>query len=388
MFTPVTFPSFSRPTWAEINLSSLRANARLVRGENNTPLLAVLKANAYGHGAQEIAHALLRFGDAEHFAVASIDEGQALRKAGVEQPILILSTILPEEAPAAVEWKLTPSLNSLEVAHALDEAAKAQRTRAQAHWKIDTGMGRGGSWCEVALATWRQWQQYSNLQISGIYTHFPCADELQEEPTLQQMAVFAQALQDCEITPGFKGRFLHAANSATALRFPQAHYEAVRCGIALYGASPFGSSPEFKEIQQQLRPVMSLKARITDVREIKQGRTISYGATWKAARNSQLAVVPLGYADGYPRCLSNTGEFLLRGRRCSIAGRITMDQVLVDVTDFKPKVAVGEVITAWGISDEDVSLRAEEVASKAGTIAYELLCGVASRVPRVYGEEE
>lgn len=388
MFAPVTFSSFSRPTWAEIDLSSLRANARLVRGEADTPLIAVVKANAYGHGAAEIVQALLRSGEAELFAVASIDEGRALRGKGITAPLLILSTIRPEEAATAVEWKLTPTITNLKVARALDEAAKLQKTITQAHWKIDTGMGRGGSWCELAADSFRELEKYSNICISGIYTHFSCADEPEEEFTAQQITAFTRALHECGIALGCRERLIHAANSAAALRFPQAHYEAVRCGIALYGVSPFGVSPGYEESQKKLRPVMSLKARVTDVREIKQGRAVSYGATWKAARDSLLALVPIGYADGYPRRLSNTGEVLLRGRRCPVVGRVSMDQILLDVTDFQPKVGVGEVITAWGVSEEGIVLSAEEVADKAGMIAYELLCNVSARVPRIYGEEK
>ena len=369
-------PSFSRPTWAEIDLSLLQANARLLRGAQSTPLIAVIKANAYGHGAVEAARALQN--EAALFAVASIDEGRVLRKAGIEKPILLLSAILPEEAKAALEADLMPTLSTPEVAQALNDAAQKQHKTARAHWKIDTGMNRLGTRYEDAKTMWRALQEYSNLKIEGVYTHFASADDEDGEMTLRQIAAFESALQKCEICDG--SFLIHAANSAGALRFPQARYSVIRCGIALYGASPFGKKSDAANLQ----PVMSLKARVIEIRRVPQGRTVSYGATWTAERDSKIALIPIGYADGYSRALSNQGEVLIRSRHCPIVGRVTMDQILVDVTNLSPNVGVGEIVTAWGQDESGVLLSIEEVASKVGTISYELLCGVASRVPRIY----
>lgn len=369
-------PSFSRPSWAEINLSSLRANARLLCGAQSTPLIAVIKANAYGHGAIEVARALQK--EVLFFAVASIDEGQVLRNAGITLPILLLSAILPEEVEAAIEADLMPTLSTLEVAQALDNAAKNQNKIARAHWKIDTGMGRLGTFHPSAAATWRALREYSHLKIEGVYTHFACADDANETFTLQQITAFAVALTECEIVP--TEYLIHAANSAGALRFPLAHFGAIRPGIALYGASPFESAQRDK----RFAPVMSLRARVTEVREIQKGRTISYGATWTAQRDSKIALIPLGYADGYSRRLSNCGEVLIRGKRCRVVGRVTMDQIFVDATELSPNLQVGEIVTAWGADEGGVLLPIEEVAAKAGTISYELLCGVAPRIPRIY----
>lgn len=370
--------SFSRPTWAQINLSSLRANARVLRGTGNTPLIAVIKADAYGHGAVEAARALQ--GEAFHFAVASLDEGRVLREAGITAPILVLSAILPEEAAFAVEAGLTVTLGTLEVARALSAAATARGEIAAAHWKIDTGMGRVGAWHETAPAVWRALQECPALQIRGVFTHFACADEADETFTLRQIAAFEKACGQCGIA--LAECVVHAANSAAALRFPQARYDAIRCGLALYGASPFDDL----QCDRGLAPAMSLHARVTEVRRIAKGRTVSYGATWTAQRDSLLALVPLGYADGFSRALSNCGEVLLRGKRCPVAGRVTMDQILVDVTGFSVNVVPGEIVTAWGLDENGVLLPVEEVAGKAQTIAYELLTGVAARVPRVYND--
>lgn len=372
----ITFPSFSRPAWAEINLSSLRANARLLSGARGTPLIAVIKANAYGHGAVEVARALQD--EALFFAVASVDEGRILRNAGIELPILLLSAILPDEAEAALEAGLMPTLSTLEVAQALDNAAKKQHKIARAHWKIDTGMGRVGTFVQNAEATWRALQEYSHLQIQGVYTHFACADDESDEFTLRQIASFEKALAECGISSS--EYLIHAANSAGTLRFPQAHFGAVRSGIALYGTSPFGSAGR----DDRFAPVMSLRARVTEVREIAAGRTVSYGASWKAERGSKIALVPLGYADGYSRRLSNSGEVLIRGIRCPVVGRVTMDQIMVDATELSPNLQAGEIVTAWGSDENGVLLPVEELADKVGTIAYELLCGVAPRIPRIY----
>jgi alanine racemase len=375
-------PDFSRPTWAEIKLSRLIPNARTLRGARRTPLIAVIKANAYGHGAPQVARVLEN--EVLHFAVASVDEGRALRAAGIAAPILVLSAILPAEAAAALRWDLMPTLSTPDVAHALNQAAEKQKKVARAHWKIDTGMGRVGTWYEDAPARLAAWREYSHLEVCGIYTHFACADD-DEEMTLLQNARFEKALRDCESAVPGSGREYsrHAANSAGVLRFPQMHHDAIRCGIALYGVSPFG----IEKRDENLRPVMSLRARVTEVRHIKKGRSVSYGAMWSASRDSVLALVPIGYADGYRRCLSNRGEILLRGKRCPIVGRVTMDQILVDVTENSPNVTNGEIVTAWGEDENGVSLPVEEVAAKAETIAYEILCGVSARVPRVYDLE-
>ena len=410
MALPAPFPpSFSRPSWAEINLSSLRANARLISGARSTPLIAVIKANAYGHGAVEVARALED--EALFFAVASVDEGRVLRHAGIEKKILLLSTILPEEAQAALDADLMPTLSTLEVAQALNDAAKSQNKMARAHWKIDTGMGRVGPFYPHAAEFWRELQEYSNLQIEGVYTHFACADENGDCMTLRQVTAFEKALFACEISP--EKYLIHAANSAATLRFPQAHFGAVRCGIALYGTSPYSdrfsgknvlvdpifvdpfANPPIKDPSEDYRvewfeqasrllPAMSLKARVTEIREISAGRTVSYGATWTAKRDSKLALVPLGYADGYSRQLSNCGEVLLRGKRCPVVGRVTMDQIFVDVTEISPNIQTGEVVTAWGRDEAGVLLPVEQVAAWAETISYELLCGVAPRIPRIY----
>lgn len=381
-------PTFSRPTWAEINLAALRSNARVLHrlhGES-TPLIAVIKANAYGHGAVEVGRALLELDFVKMLAVASVDEARVLREHQISAPILLLSAILPEEAEAVLAHDLTATLSTLEVAQNLNRAAQTQNKPARVHWKIDTGMRRLGVPHEQAAHFFRELHEYSHLEVEGIYTHFACADEECDEWTSLQISRFEKALGECGIS---RDKYLvHAANSAGALRYPQARFDAFRCGIALYGASPLQIGA-LDETEDLLQPVMSLHARVTEIRNVKKGQSVSYGATWTAARDSVLALVPLGYADGYPRNLSNISEVLVRGERCRVVGRVTMDQILIDVTAIAPNVQAGEIVTAWGVDKNGADekggvLRIEEVAQKAETISYELMCRVAPRVTRVY----
>jgi alanine racemase len=384
--SPLHPSPFSRPTWAQINLVALQNNARalfLAQGQS-TPLIAVIKANAYGHGAVEVAHALLApqmKGAVKMLAVASVDEGETLRAAGIAAPILLLSAILPEEAAAAVAFDLTVTLSTQEVAAALEVAARAQSKTAQAHFKIDTGMSRLGFGLEHIAQEWQTLRQYSHLKVGGVFTHFACADEGSSEFSLRQIRAFENSLAACGIASS--EYCIHAANSAAALRFAEAAYSAIRPGLALYGSSPFGTRVS---CSCELQPVMSLRARVTELRQVSCGQSVSYGATWTAARASTLALVPIGYADGYPRALSNQGEVLLRGKRCPLVGRVTMDQILVDVTEIAPRIEVGEIVTVWGEGENGEALPVEEAAEKAGTIAYELLCRVAPRVPRIYNK--
>jgi alanine racemase len=294
---------------------------------------------------------------------------------------LLLSAILPEEAALTVALDLTATLSTRQVAAALDAAAKAQNKIARAHFKIDTGMSRLGFALENVAQEWQALRQYSHLKVGGVFTHFACADEDSSEFSLRQIRAFENSLTACGIASN--EYCVHAANSAAALRFAESAFGAIRPGLALYGASPFGTRDC---CGCDLQAVMSLHARVTELRQVACGQSVSYGATWMAPRDSTLALVPIGYADGLPRALSNRGEVLLRGERCPIVGRVTMDQILVDVTQIASRVEVGEIATAWGIDENGVALRVEEVAEKADTIAYEVLCRVAPRVPRIYNK--
>lgn len=380
----LTIPSFSRPLWAEIDLGALRHNVRCLRSRNGGLIFPVLKANAYGHGVLACAEALQPdLQEHEMFCVASVDEGIQLRSAGIATPILLLSALLPEEADSCVEHNLTATISSLELANALHEAAKQQgKNFAAAHFKIDTGMARLGAAPHEVAELWNQISQMSHLQITGIYTHFACADEDEDEMTCEQSELFKKTLKHCDIDWHDKSHTrptLHAANSAATWRHPFAAFDAVRPGISIYGVSPFASKVLSATLHAALRPVMQLKAKVTLTKRLPIDASVSYGATWRTKKAARLAVIPMGYADGYHRSLSNCGKVLLRDQLCPIVGRVTMDQSIIDVTALDPVVQIGEEVTLWGSG-----LPVEEVAGLAGTIGYEMLTGVAARVPRVY----
>ena len=368
-------PQFSRPIWAEVDLAALRSNFEALAALGPVTMIAVVKANAYGHGAVEVARALW---DADPqpamLAVASVDEGSQLRNAGIVAPILLLSAILPSEARAAVRAGLTPTVFTSEVAAAIDAAGRAEGRIAEAHFKIDTGMGRLGAACDEAVELWKSFQTLPNLRIGGVYTHFACADEEDDPMSAVQLVAFKEFL--AAIAPLERNVLVHAANSAAQMRYPEARFAIARCGVSLYGASP---SPCSNPFGVALLPVMALRARITHVREVRAGTSISYGATWRAARDSRIATLPAGYADGYSRSLSNRGQVLVGGQRCPIVGRVTMDITLIDITDLEVGVDIGETVTLFG-----PGLPAEEVAAWAGTIPYEIFTSVAGRVSRIY----
>ena len=363
--------NFSRPNWAQIDLAALRHNARQI-AHHAAParLVAVIKANAYGHGAIEVARALQREPSVTFFGVASVDEGVALRDAGIDTKILLLSAILPSEAEEVVRADLTPTVYTRELANALNRAAARQNQTLNVHFKIDTGMARlGVDWCD-AHALWPEISALENLKITGIYTHMACADESVDEMSPLQLKRFDEAVREISPAPNV---LRHTANSAATLRYRESHFDLVRPGIALYGSHPCPQcAPDLG-----LKAVMSWRARVTSLKTIEAGRTVSYGAIWTAPRASRIAVVSCGYADGYPRRLSNCGEVWLNGARAKVVGRVTMDQILLDVTEIQAQI--GDEVTLWG-----EGMVVDEVAARADTISYELLCGVSSRVPRVY----
>ena len=372
----MTSPQFSRPNWAHIDLNALAHNARVL-AKNAAParLICVIKANAYGHGAVPVARALGELPFVEMLAVASVDEGAQLRAGGVEKPILLLSALLPAEAWDAANYQLTPTIWTTELAAAWNDAAR--EVALPAHFKVDTGMARlGVHWCE-APQRWRELQRFSNIEWRGVYTHLACADDEDDEFSPLQLQRFAQFLS---ATRPAENVLRHTGNSAAQLRYGASHFDAVRPGLALYGAHPCA---ELLESQTDLKPVMTRLSRVTALREVAAGESVSYGATWRAPHAVRVAVVACGYADGYLRALSNRGEVLINGARFPVVGRVTMDQIIVDVTAATPPVAIGDEVTLWG-----AGLPVEEVANRADTISYELLCAVSARVPRVYSDSD
>ncbi|HEY8370990.1 MAG TPA: alanine racemase [Thermodesulfobacteriota bacterium] len=376
-----------RPTRAEIDLAALGRNLRALARRAGRPVMAVVKADAYGHGAVEVARAA-RAAGAPWLGVATADEGLRLRQAGDTGPILVLGGLYPDEVEAAVAADLTPVVHALPAdgpgAEATDPAACVLARLAAAgarrgrpvpiHVKVDTGMHRLGlAPSEVALFIDRLERYRPNVAVEGLMSHLAAADDPAEARfTAGQRAALDEALAQF-LGRGHAPVHRHVDNSAgLADAWPGATM--VRAGIALYGAH----APEPSLVE----PVMSLLSAVTGLRDVAPGETVSYGRTFRATRPTRVAVVPTGYADGLPRQLSGVGAALVGGRRAPIAGRVCMDWTMLDVTDL-PEVRIGDPVLWFG-RQGDASLPAEEVAALAGTIAYTLFCGVGPRVPRRY----
>jgi len=370
----------TKRTWAEINLSNLEHNYRALRGmlPRGCRFLGVVKANAYGHGAIPVAKKLEELG-AEYLAVACLDEAIELREAGVTRPILILGPTPLEFADEVIRYELTQAVQDLTDANALSEAAVRADKTLKIHIKVDTGMSRLGFLCDEAnvdrsVEEIRKICVLPNLEAEGIFTHFANADG-DEAYSMTQLTRFLNALDKLSAR-GVKFEIRHCAASAAVLNYPCAHLDMVRPGIALYGHYP---DPSCEGLDGPgLLPVMTLKTRIVAVRELPAGTCISYGCTHVLQRDSRVAVLPIGYADGMERLLSNRTQMLLHGQRVPVLGRVCMDMCMVDVTDLT-EVAVGDEVTVFG-----PELPLEEKADTVGTIQYEMLCGVSRRVPRVY----
>ena len=370
----------SRPTWVEVDLGALAHNVHTLRGRlaPGVALLAQVKGNAYGHGLLEVARAHEQLG-ADWLGVASIDEAARLRDDGITRPILVQTAILPEEAEAALEYDAQPAVCDIDVARALERAAAARRTIACIHLKIDTGMGRLGVWHAEADALVTHVLGLRHVRIAGCFTHFPSAED-DRRFTTAQIATFRQFLQRLRqrVDEPVLG---HAANSMGVLGYPASHCDLVRPGLALFGMYP---TPRLRR-SVELKPALSWRTRIVFVKRVPPGRPISYGQTHRTRRPTLIATLPVGYADGYPRVLSNRSAVLVRGQRAPVVGRVCMDQLMIDVGRI-PGVAVGDEAVLIGRQAAE-ELRAEELAQRAGTIAYEICTNISDRVPRRYGGE-
>ena len=371
-----------RPAWAEIDLAAVRHNVRLLR-DHCAPaaLCAVVKADGYGHGAPAVARAALDAG-AAWLAVALVEEGEALRRAGIEAPVLLLSEPPPEAMAAMSAARLTPTLYT-RGGVAAAAATATERSPMGAHIKVDTGMHRVGADATDLVALARAVTGAPSLRLDGLWTHLAVADDpAQRSFTTEQLTRFDAAHSSLVRAGLGAGLVRHAANSAGALAFPTARYDMVRCGIAIYGHPP---GPAFTGTAD-LRPAMALKASVSLVRTLEAGERLSYGRRYAVGARGSVATVPLGYADGVPRRLSEVGgEVLIRGRRRPIAGTVTMDQILVDCGPGSD-VAVGDEAVFLGRQGME-EITAEEWADRLQTISYEILCGIGQRVPRVLRDD-
>lgn len=366
------------PTQLTIDLAAIRHNYREVakRLHATQQIICVIKSNAYGHGLTRVAASLADEG-AAFFGVRDLDEGMALRQAGIRKPILLLLGIIDEAFEALVEHQLTPVLFDLEIARSFNDYLKARDIKHRVHIKIDTGMTRLGVPADKVLNFFTALRDCPQLEIEGVLTHL--ADATNASYTAQQTELFNKAHREL-IESSWNIPYWHGSNSIGALRnlFPQT--ELVRAGIVLYGSYPDASLAD----EIQLRPAMRWTTEILDLKEVPSGTAVSYGCTYITKRPSRIAVLPVGYADGYPRLLSNRGSVLVQGQRAPIAGRVCMDLTMVDVSDI-PSCQVGDRVTLLG-SDGNDNISAEEMATWAETISYEIHASIASRVPRHYQE--
>jgi len=370
-----------RPTWAEIDLDALAHNLHVIQ-EHLGPevkVLAAVKANAYGHGAVQCARRLQKEG-VDWFGIALPEEGAELRQAGITKPILCLAGFWEGQERACLQQKLTPVVYRLDMIEALDNAAREAGLVADVHVKIDTGMGRLGVPSEEVAEFSTALKRFQSVRVAGLMTHLAAADELSREDfTNNQLERFRDAVKVFR-ERGFAPDYIHAANSAATFAFPEARGNLVRPGGALYGFVR-DVLPE-NIAAPALKPVMSLRTRIMLLKKVGRGQRLGYGCTFETTRESLIATVPIGYDDGYRRVLSNRGRVIVRGVFAPVVGRVSMDLTLVDVTDVLG-VSIDDEVTLLGRSG-DLEISAEDLAERAGTISYEVTCGIGPRVPRIY----
>jgi len=371
-----------RPTRAEINLANLRHNLRVLkRAAGNAAVYGVLKADAYGHGAKALARTLERAG-ADGVCVALLEEAMELRHAGIQIPILVMGGCYGRASAELLRYRLTPVVHDpSQIGTLAEEVRYASAGTLQVHLKIDTGMGRLGILPEQVAHVGSLLGRHPEVQLEGLMTHFACADSEDVDSLHAQLDRFDAATKLLG-SMGLVPRLRHAANSAATLKLPRSRLDLVRPGLALFGVEPFaGSGPE-------LRPVMRVQTQLVALRTLRSGQSVGYGSTWTARRDSSIATIPIGYADGLSRGLSNRGSVLVRGQRAPIVGLVSMDMAMIDVSDI-PGAALGDECVVLGSQrgpNGEASITASEIAAQLGSIPWEVLTNISRRVPRFYRE--
>lgn len=361
-----------RPTWAEIDIESLKTNyqyAKRLVGED-VGIISVVKADAYGHGAVAVSKALVDSCGSQMLGVATVEEALELRESGIKAPILLLGGIYPNEAELVIKNYLTPSLFSEPIASVLNTCAERFGFRLGYHLKVDTGMTRLGADINEIRDLLSEFSDFKNLEMQGLFTHFANADMEVADYTIKQIFSFKK-IHSLVNERGFCPKYLHLANSAAIQRFPESYMNVVRPGIMLYGSGITQNS--------KLKPVMKLKTKIIQIKSIPSGVPVSYGGTFVTKRPTRIATLPIGYADGYLRTLSNRSRVSIMGYSVPVVGTVCMDLTMIDVTDV-PGVNVGDEVTIFG----DDRVKVEDLARWAETITYEVLCLTGKRVTRVY----
>ncbi|MDO4766250.1 MAG: alanine racemase [Eubacteriales bacterium] len=371
--------AFKRVT-ARVNLDAIIHNYQAIRQylPENTKIMGIIKADAYGHGALPIARQLVDL-NIDSFGVATIQEGISLRKNGISNPILILGYTGAEDFADLVQYDLMQTVYERETAIQLNEIAKLANKQAKIHLKIDTGMGRLGFFTDsFSLQAIKELATLSHLQIDGIFTHFSKADEENPEYTNVQIEEFCNFVDTLK-AEGIAIPHVHASNSAGILHHPRAHFNLVRAGIILYGSYP---SEFLAKSSLPLKPALSIRAKVIFLKSMPAGKSISYGGQYQTQKETKIATISIGYADGYSRLLSNKGRVLIRGQFANVIGRVCMDQMMVDVSHI-PNVTIGDEVVLFGEQGgQHISI--EEVAALSQTINYEVMCLIGKRVPREY----
>lgn len=369
--------SCARPTVAEIDLDALVGNYHALRAlARDAEFMAVVKADAYGHGAVEVSLALAGEG-CRHFGVATLGEAKELRAAGLEERIYLMGGFFAQEAPELVDLDIVPFVGDAAALPVLDSTAAPRGAAFPIHLKLDTGASRLGIIAADLPDAIQTLKHCRHLTVEGVCTLLASAADPSSPVTQAQLGVFAQGVEILRET-GFDPRYLHVANSAATVLRADAHFNMIRVGLALYGLPPVPAVID----TVKLTPVMTFKTRLLQVKRVAAGVGVSYGHTFVTSRPSVIGVLPVGYADGYRRGLQHGGEVLIRGRRAPVVGAVCMDLTMVDLTDV-PDATAGDPVVLWGGSGED-AISANDVAHRVGTISYELLSTVARRVPRVY----
>ncbi len=372
-FRSVSFPL----VWAEVDLSALKNNLKVIRARlsgRNTKILCIVKADAYGHGMKEVAKALSKEG-VDFFGVATIDEAVDLRSVCPKEKILVLGSFHPSQVPIYQRYRIIPTVSSIEDLDMIEKRLLGSK-KISVHVKIDTGMGRLGVWHKDVEKFFTELKKRKRIDLDGVYTHFANADQKNKALTHQQMAFFEEALKKIAKI-GFYPRFIHAANSMGLMRFRRAHLNLVRPGIVLYGMNPL-KDKKFPK----LKAVLSLKTRISFLKEVERGRAISYGSTHKTSKSTLIATLPIGYSHGYRVGFSNKAHVLIRGHKCPVVGRVTMDQTLVDVGHV-PGVKRWDEVTLIG-KDKGTEVQASDLAELIESIPYEISCAIQRSIPRIY----
>lgn len=379
--------SYTKRTWAEISLDNIIHNYNIIRSNisNNAMMCCVIKADAYGHGAVQLAKLYEELG-ADWFSVSNIDEALELRNNNIKLPILILGYTPVANARILSENNIAQTCHSLDYAKSLSDIAVSQGVTVKIHLKLDTGMSRIGLMCQnierdkkyIDIA--EQLCKLPNLYPQGVFTHFAVSDEAEagKDFTIQQFNAFIHTITELE-KRGIKFDIRHCANSGAIIDYPEMHLDMVRAGIILYGLSP---SEKLKS-KLNLKPAMQLKSVVSQCKEIYEGTTVSYGRTFTAESQKKVVTIPIGYADGYIREIAEDGYVSIQGKKAKILGRICMDQTIVDATDIE-NINIGDEVIIFGDTSNDNTPTADDIAKWSSTINYEVVCLVSKRVPRVY----